>query len=91
MQAEWAYQRPYSATCERLTALPRRFLAYYNHHCPQGGIGGATPASRLQTTSLGTTARYRLGAGKPLSLDDYWSAARIGCDFQRNPPVHMNC
>jgi transposase InsO family protein len=55
MQAEWAYQRPYSSNCERLDALPR-FLAYYNHRRPHGGIDGATPASRLYTTSLGTTA-----------------------------------
>ena len=31
---------------ERLDALPG-FLAYYNHRRPHGGIGGATPASRL--------------------------------------------
>ncbi|MCH7793476.1 MAG: transposase, partial [Planctomycetes bacterium] len=31
---------------ERLDALAG-FLAYYNHHRPHGGIGGATPASRL--------------------------------------------
>ena len=30
----------------RLDALSG-FLAYYNHHRPHGGIGGATPASRL--------------------------------------------
>ena len=46
MQAEWAYQRPYYSTRERLDTLPR-FLAYYNHRRPHGGIGGATPASRL--------------------------------------------
>ena len=46
MQAEWAYQRPYSSNRERLNALPR-FLAYYNHRRPHGGIDGATPASRL--------------------------------------------
>ena len=54
MQAEWAYQRPYYSNRERLDTLPR-FLAYYNHRRPHGGIGGATPASRLSTTSLGTT------------------------------------
>ena len=54
MQAEWAYQRPYYSNDERLDALPG-FLAYYNHRRPHGGIGGATPASRLSTTSLGTT------------------------------------
>ena len=46
MQAEWAYQRPYYSNRERLNALPG-FLAYYNHRRPHGGIGGATPASRL--------------------------------------------
>ena len=46
MQAEWAYQRPYSSNRERLEALPG-FLAYYNHRRPHGGIGGTTPASRL--------------------------------------------
>ena len=55
MQAEWAYQRPYYSNDERLDALPG-FLAYYNHQRPHGGIRGATPASRLSTTSLGTTA-----------------------------------
>ena len=55
MQAEWAYQRPYYSNDERLDALPG-FLAYYNHRRPHGGIRGATPASRLSTTSLGTTA-----------------------------------
>ena len=46
MQAEWAYQRPYYSNDERLNVLPG-FLAYYNHRRPHGGIGGATPASRL--------------------------------------------
>ena len=46
MQAEWAYQRPYYSNRERLVTLPR-FLAYYNHRRPHGGIGGATPVSRL--------------------------------------------
>ena len=45
-QAEWAYQRPYYSNRERLNPLPG-FLAYYNHQRPNGGIGGATPASRL--------------------------------------------
>ena len=58
MQAEWAYQRPYYSNDERLNVLPG-FLAYYNHRRPHGGIGGATPASRLSTTSLGTTPRGR--------------------------------
>ena len=46
LQAEWAYQRPYYSNDERLNTLPG-FLAYYNHRRPHGGIGGATPASRL--------------------------------------------
>ena len=46
LQAEWAYFRPYSSNRERLDALTG-FLAYYNHRRPHGGIGGATPASRL--------------------------------------------
>ena len=46
LQAEWAYSRPYSTNLERLDALPT-FLAYYNHQRPHGGIGGATPASRM--------------------------------------------
>ena len=54
LQAEWAYQRPYHSNRERLDALPG-FLMYYNQHRPHGGIGGATPASRLSTMSLGTT------------------------------------
>ena len=54
MQAEWVYQRPYYSNRKRLDALPG-FLAYYNHRRPHGGIRGATPASRLSTTTLGTT------------------------------------
>lgn len=46
LQAEWAYCRLYTTNIERLDALAG-FLAYYNHHRPHGGIGGATPASRL--------------------------------------------
>ena len=46
LQAEWAYCRLYTTNRERLDALSG-FLAYYNHHRPHGGIGGATPASRL--------------------------------------------
>ena len=46
LQTEWAYCRLYTTNLERLDALAG-FLAYYNHHRPHGGIGGATPASRL--------------------------------------------
>ena len=45
-EAGWAYLRPYYSNRERLDTLPR-FLAYYNHRRPHGGIGGATPTSRL--------------------------------------------
>ena len=45
-EAEWAYLRPYYSNRERLDTL-HRFLAYYNHRRPHGGIGGATPTSRL--------------------------------------------
>jgi transposase InsO family protein len=46
LQNEWAYQRPYHSNQERLDELSA-FLRYYNEHRPHGGIGGATPASRL--------------------------------------------
>ena len=46
LQAEWAYIHPYLSNDERLDAL-LGFLWRYNHHRPHGGIGGATPASRL--------------------------------------------
>jgi transposase InsO family protein len=46
LQAEWAYSRPYTNNPERLDDLSR-FLTYYNHERPHGGIGGAVPASRL--------------------------------------------
>ena len=46
LQAEWAYARPYHSNAERLHELPR-WLYRYNYRRPHGGIGGATPASRL--------------------------------------------
>jgi transposase InsO family protein len=46
LQNEWAYLRPYSSNSERLALLPD-FLLYYNQARPHGGIGGATPLSRL--------------------------------------------
>lgn len=46
LQNEWAYLRPYSSNAERLDELAP-FLTYYNRERPHGGIGGATPASRL--------------------------------------------
>ena len=56
LQREWAYARPHPSNQERLALLPT-FLKYYNHDRSHGGIGGATPASRLYTMSLGSTAR----------------------------------
>ena len=46
LQNEWAYLRPYASNSQRLDALST-FIAYYNRQRPHGGIGGATPASRL--------------------------------------------
>ena len=46
LQTEWAYSRPFTSNSERLAEL-RGYLQYYNHSRPHGGIGGATPASRL--------------------------------------------
>ncbi len=46
LQHEWAYARPYLSNAERLDLLPT-FLTYYNRVRPHGGIGGATPSSRL--------------------------------------------
>ena len=46
LQHEWAYARRYHSNAERLHQLPR-WLYRYNYRRPHGGIGGATPASRL--------------------------------------------
>jgi len=46
LQNEWAYARHYLSNHERLREL-ERFLRYYNHCRPHGGIGGLVPASRL--------------------------------------------
>jgi transposase InsO family protein len=46
LQDEWAYARPYRSNDERLRAL-ERWLAFYNHRRPHGGIRGAVPSSRL--------------------------------------------
>ena len=46
LQEEWAYSRPFQSNRQRLKELPR-FINYYNHRRPHGGIGGAVPASRL--------------------------------------------
>jgi transposase InsO family protein len=42
----WAYRRPYASTDERVAALDR-YLIYYNHFRPHGGLDGATPMQRL--------------------------------------------
>ena len=46
LQNEWAYSRPFTSNAQRLKELSV-YLEYYNHERPHGGIGGATPASRL--------------------------------------------
>jgi len=46
LQNEWAYSRPFTSNAERLAKLDG-YLRYYNYSRPHGGIGGATPASRL--------------------------------------------
>lgn len=46
LQNEWAYARKYLSNYQRLEHL-ERFMRYYNHRRPHGGIGGLVPASRL--------------------------------------------
>ena len=46
VQNGWAYRRPYASGQERLTALDR-YLLYYNHYRPHGGLDGLTPMQRL--------------------------------------------
>jgi len=46
LQNEWAYARKYLSNYQRLREL-KRFIRYYNHRRPHGGIGGMVPASRL--------------------------------------------
>ena len=46
LQNEWGYARKYLSNEERMAELPR-FMNYYNHRRPHGGIKGAVPASRL--------------------------------------------
>jgi transposase InsO family protein len=48
LQNGWAYRRPYLSAEERLAALDR-FIVYYNHFRPHGGLDGATPMQRLAT------------------------------------------
>jgi transposase InsO family protein len=46
LQNGWAYRRPYQDGAQRLAALDR-YLIYYNHFRPHGGLDGATPMQRL--------------------------------------------
>ena len=46
MQNGWAYRRPYLSGEERIDALDR-YLVYYNHYRPHGGLDGLTPVQRL--------------------------------------------
>jgi len=46
LQNEWAYARRYLSNHQRLGEL-ERFMQYYNHRRPHGGIGGTVPASRV--------------------------------------------
>jgi transposase InsO family protein len=46
VQNGWAYRRPYLSGTERITALDR-YLLYYNHYRPHGGLDGLTPMQRL--------------------------------------------
>lgn len=43
----WAYARPYRSDDERSEALPR-FVDFYNHHRPHGGLDGARPIDRVR-------------------------------------------
>jgi transposase InsO family protein len=46
VQNGWAYRRPYASGAERIAALDR-YLLYYNHYRPHGGLDGLTPMQRL--------------------------------------------
>ena len=48
----WAYLRPYYSNRERLDTLPR-FLAYYNHRRPHGGMAGPACQQRPWELHLG--------------------------------------
>jgi transposase InsO family protein len=43
---EWAYERVYGSSAERMTTLPS-FLERYNFRRPHGSLGHKPPASRL--------------------------------------------
>ncbi len=47
----WAYGQIYRTSTERTLALPR-WMSWYNHHRPHGGLGRQTPAHRLQQLLL---------------------------------------
>ena len=43
----WAYARPYASDAQRSAALPR-FVDFYNHQRPHGGLNGARPIDRVR-------------------------------------------
>jgi transposase InsO family protein len=43
----WAYARPYRSSAERTRAL-ERFMRFYNHERPHGGLGGQRPIDRVR-------------------------------------------
>lgn len=43
---EWAYIRPWTSERQRAAGYDR-FIHFYNHHRPHGGLGWATPTSTL--------------------------------------------
>lgn len=43
----WAYARPYRSSAERTRALDR-FMRFYNHERPHGGLGGQRPIDRVR-------------------------------------------
>ena len=43
----WAYARPYRDDAHRAAALDR-FLDFYNHRRPHGGLDGARPIERVR-------------------------------------------
>jgi transposase InsO family protein len=43
----WAYALPYESSAERAAALPR-FVDFYNHRRPHGGLNGARPIDRVR-------------------------------------------
>jgi transposase InsO family protein len=43
----WAYARPYRSSAERTRAL-KRFMRFYNHERPHGGLNGQRPIDRVR-------------------------------------------